>query len=268
MKYKDGKAPVWVGITQAKREKYVPEEQRNIRPCTGRPDVLKRGISQQLSYPNFTDEILDLRVIESAFRRGVPVDGELDPLLSADVGQDCRHQIAGGSTVLLSGSRPYIFARDRTLMSDEHWRMNGWGDDVGLEPGTVDIIADRWAEVLGSARKTKRGRRADYQSRSKAMAGKAECLADAATIIYSLVLVMNCGIFERDVTLADLPSFVTEPSSSSGAATELDPSMSRSELLKWRKHQVREHLDVDDAFDVGEGIDDTDAAASELVCSD
>ena len=75
-----------------------------------------RGLSTQLSRPNFLHELLDCTAIKYCRDSGIPTPFVVEAVpkhMRVDVRQDVNHQISGGNTSLLSGSRVYnLFVAD------------------------------------------------------------------------------------------------------------------------------------------------------------
>ena len=107
---------------------------------------------------------------------------------------------------MLRSSKIYIYDRDRVLVAVEHFHQVGWGRDVVLDAGICeDVTEARRAECDGRKPKRRRGRAADFTVKGKALIGNAECLPDLSSVLIPLVMVMNCGLWERDLVLAGLP---------------------------------------------------------------
>ena len=116
-----------------------------------------RGIARQLSLPNFVQELLDIRVMVDARRRGVDWNGPFDENLMVDITQDSRYQIAGGNVSMLGGSRIFVFDKDRTARPEDNLIFDGWGDDVDTDCVDVDIMASFRSEARGTQLKKTEG---------------------------------------------------------------------------------------------------------------
>ena len=234
MPKKDGKPYVWEGVTQAKREKLGYPE-RSFKPWTGRPGTRKGGISKQLSEPNFIDELLDCRMIESQQRAGAPIESGPQKKLMADVGQEIRHQLASDTAIMLSKSKLYSYFRDRCAIPEEHFYFQGWGHEVQLDCVTDDPIESKRQDLQdegASTKKKRRGKRPQYQDKSKSLIGNAECLPDLASIIIPLVFVLNIdGVFKHKLQLSEVPYIDAGAPGLPGAdVCVLNPESSRAQV--------------------------------------
>ena len=181
------------------------QEDRSQRPWTARPSTRKLGVTKQESFPNFVDELLDCRFMQAKLRRNESFDGFPPPGLCADVGQELRHQVSGGSTIMLRSSKIYVYEADRCLVAQEHFMQMGWGMDTLLDGITKDVIEARHAELEGRIAKRRKGRAPETGIVGKKLIGNAECLPDLASVLLPLVFTMNCGLFARDLEVSEVP---------------------------------------------------------------
>ncbi len=188
----------------AKRQQLGLED-RSLRPWTGKPELKKRGISVQLSWPNFVDELLDLRLMRDNVRRQKPLEANPDNSLLVDVGQECNYQLAGGSVSLLTQSKIYVYKKDRCAISDEHLYWQGWGHDTNVACLMDNVIGVKRDALQGAAVKKRRGRAPAYHTKLKIAAGNGLCLGDFCSLTIPLIYIMNAGFFKRDLRLEDFP---------------------------------------------------------------
>ena len=256
---KDGSTYRWERVTLKKRAKLGLQD-RSLRPHTAKVGITKGGIAVQLSQPNFVDELLDLRLMTHNARMGKPLDTEADPDLLADVTQEIAYQLSGGSVSMTTGSRIYVYGRDRCAISEEHMRWNGWGDDIQLDCMLEDPIAKKRLEVSGSlTKRSRRGRKGQYHAKARKAAGNAECLSDLASVVVPLIWLLNCDIFANKISMADLPDIGADIGKHDPVVV-LDPNLPQRELKRMEKQAMNLNVvDSDDEIDEDQDqVDDFD----------
>ena len=220
---------MFMGVTERKRQLLGVD--RSVRPWSARPGVVFRGISRQMSLPNFVFELADIRVMIDAKRSNVSWDGPVRDDLMVDVTQDSRYQLAGGAVSLLAGSRVYFFAIDRCACPEENLRMNGWGDDIDTSVVDANPIADKRALLTGQPLKRRKGKPVSRETKLRDLAGNQECLPDLSCVSVSLVYVLNCGLFEHDLQMLELPlEEISQGATEIHNVVVLDPNLSQREL--------------------------------------
>ena len=227
----DGTPYKWEIVTKKKRE-ILNADDLSIRPWTARPGIRLRGLSKQLSHPNFLEELLDIRFMYSCKKRSVGWDSPAPPNLFAEVRQDANYQIAGGTVSMPSGSRVYSFDRDRCLCGLEHLRFNCWGSDVIFEGVTEDVWNRILSETTGDPPKRKKGKRGQNDLALAEMAGNGQALPDLALFTIPLVFVLRRpGLFKHDLDPEAIKSLFT---TADGSFVELDPNWSQKHLRALR----------------------------------
>ena len=254
---KNGKEHTFIGVTAGKRK--ILQVDASVRPWSTRPGIQLRGISKQMSQPNFIHELVDLRLMTSLRREKRPFTDPAPVGLTVDIRKDARFQLAGGSTCLQTGSRVYFFDVDRCGVSDEHLRFQGWGGDVDCTCFMKGPI-QRCRATLGAG-SGKRGRHAQYHTCAVKASGNAVCLPDYGSIIIPLVYVMNADYFARPLERSHLSSNRgSSTSSSSTKPVTVDPeSMTSRDIRNMRKEARGRDLvgeDSDCDADDCDGIED------------
>ena len=239
---KDGKPLSWVSVTQRKRE---PLGQPELRPWTTKPGVHLRGTSQQKSTPNFLHELVDIRVMSTNARAAKPADAEPDDQLSVDIRQDSRYQLAGGNTSLLSGSRVYFYEPDRCAVPLEHFRFNGWGNEIKIEGITKTPIKDAQAVVQGAPPKRRRGKAPEFATPAVDLAGNQVCLPDYMGIVMPMLYCMNADFFSHVLTPENVPTvYADDGDGDHNPVLDLDASQKTFRNIK---RQLRGSGLVDDS---------------------
>jgi hypothetical protein len=221
---------VFLGVTERKRQLLGVD--RSVRPWSARPSVVFRGISRQMSLPNFVFELADIRVMIDAKRSNVSWDGPVRDDLMVDV-PPCgmTSWMPGGAVSLLAGSRVYFFAIDRCACPEENLRMNGWGDDIDTSVVDATPIADKRALLTGQPLKRRKGKPVSSETKLRDLAGNQECLPDLSCVSVSLVYVLNCGLFEHDLQMSELPlEEISQGATEIHNVVVLDPNLSQREL--------------------------------------
>ena len=129
--------------------------------------MLLRGMSRQMSQPNFIHELLDIRYVYACRKMGLNYDAPAPPALFAEIRQDTNYQVAGGTVSMSSGSRIYSYLRDRCLIGQEHMIFNGWGaSDTNFDGVTEDVWHSILPESTPDAPVVKKGKRKGTGARS------------------------------------------------------------------------------------------------------
>ncbi len=193
-------------------------------------------MSQQLSQPNFIQELLDIRFMKECASRGFDFDDvavELLAHLFVDIRQDTNYQLAGGNVSIMAGSRVYSYLLDRVLTGAECMQMNGWSVlDTIMEGVNVDAVGRITSEVTGQPQKKRRGKMPENDIALADLAGNAQCLPDLSLFTLPLIFVLQRpGLFEKPF---DLHAILALFSNESVGVVELDPNLTQKELRKMR----------------------------------
>ena len=231
----------WQGITQKKRESLGlgPHD----TPFTGLPDVRLRGLSTQLTFPIFLHELLDLRVAHANKSRGRPLTARPPKGLLVDIRQDSNFQNATGSLSMLTGSRIFVYDRDRCAVGKEHMQLNGWSvRDTDMDQCNVAMRERIEAEIEGGVPKKKKGKVPENNGRLVDLAGSAQSLGDLSLFGMPLIFVLNhIGLFKADLPLSEFPLSKSDPAN---RVVELDPDSDQHFLRSLRK---KDDLDAGEA---------------------
>ena len=208
----DGSDPGWMTHTAARRAKLLPEN-RELSPWTGRVTTRLRGLSKQLSTPNFLFELIDIYFLEDCEKQGVIHVEEYipDDCFSVDVRQDLRFQLAGGQISMNTGSRIYNYKQERCLAGLEHFHHNGWS--------SRDTDFDCFLEGIDlpglKRKKARRGKAPCLMVKQQETAGNAVTLPDMSIFLLCIVYSMSrAELFANDVYSVESLSGVTEEVSS------------------------------------------------------
>ena len=125
------------------------------------------GVSVQLSDPNFVNELVDCRFIDSCQKTEQSFDTPPHPMLMCDVGQELRHQLAGAATIMLGGPKLCSYKKDRCAIAEEHFRFQGWGNEIDLQCVVNDPIAALRNELAGAPAKKRRGKKPEYTTKRR-----------------------------------------------------------------------------------------------------
>ena len=125
----DGSEYVWQKVTQAKRRLLGENDLNDLQPWTTREGCRCPGLTPQLTQPNFLHELLDIFFMKSMKAANLTFDADAPLRLFVDVRQATNYQIASGTVSMLPGSRIYHYHSERRPVGQEHFRLNGWGDD-------------------------------------------------------------------------------------------------------------------------------------------
>ena len=205
---KDGSPARWLQVTEDKRRS-LGLENRDAKPWTSRPEVRLRGFSRQLVSPNFLHELVDVRLMAAFKAAGIPVTSttDLPPKgLLVDGRQDSKFQNATGSVSLLSGSRVYMYDKDRCAIGHEHMQFNGWSlADVDMASVVEPIRAEIEASLSGTAAKKRRGKAPEVGNTLVDVAGNGQSLPDLALIAVPLMYLLNgIGLFAADISMEEV----------------------------------------------------------------
>ena len=223
---------MWQGVTKSKRTQL---QQPTARPFTAKEGIRLRGLTEQLSQPNFLHELLDITVMKALAFQKLPINAPVPKLLFCDIRQATNYQISGGKISLLSGSRVFHYASDRCLTGIEHMMFNGWGADVTYENVTEDHCGRILSESTGIPPKKRRGKTPQNDLALVDLSGNAQSLPDLSLFAVPLVFALQVpGLFKHDLDLATVASlFATSEGTS---AVDLDPNMKQRALRAMQHH--------------------------------
>ena len=205
--------------------------------------------------PNFVYELLDVRLIADAKRNGYDKEGAPRASLTADVTQDLRYQLTGGLTTMMTGSRIYVYARDRCACPAEHLRWQGWGEDIDETVCDKDIIDEKRSLVEGQQAKKRRGKKVLQDTKVRDLSGNSESLPDLSSIALPLIYVMNANLFKHALKMAEIPLLEIAGAGSSlpEAQVVISADISQKEL-----HRIERALMHPDAAGGEEPVDELD----------
>ena len=219
-----------------------------MRPFTTMEGKRLRGLSKQMTQPNFLHELLDIRVMQDHAKHNQAFDAPVRKSLLVDARQDCKYQMSSGSVSMLTGSRIFWFHRDRCLCPVEHMMQLGWSP-LDVEPAccVANTMAELEAEACGKAAKRRRGKMPLVATTIVDLAGNAQALPDLAFFAIPLLYAINRpDLFAHIVEANDLESFGVH--SASDLVVGLDPDMAQAALKDFFKSALP-------PLEVGEDLD-------------
>ena len=108
------KAKVWM-VANTTRFMFFGLDVNKDKPFTSRPGILLRGLPRQVSFPNFQDNLLNLRWIEYVTKHSLPMDAAIPEHFFTDMLASIRRNISDGEFSIFPESRIYWSGGDRIL---------------------------------------------------------------------------------------------------------------------------------------------------------